>query len=316
MGYYDPITQCLNLHTTPLGVVLCEPGPFAAVHATVWGAHGDATEAARWLYATNLSAMKIVEKGYGGEYERYLKGVIHAPPYAESTAAKVRAIQQANAQQIAEIIESWGKEPPRELWHRLKSEGWESLLPVPGGRWLGPQNIEEVARNLVVSAWSLYHLYYGPDHSTKHTGNKAITLSGLSNRVAPITGNTPFAVWQGTADTLQLPDDLASWVIYMDPPYKGDGTRKIAGYPSGDCTRETVIQLAKTWTERGAVVAISECVSLKSILGEGWHEVNITSARSGSRRTLGNTPEWLTINRKPGIPEFARQPDLFGYSIQ
>lgn len=84
------------------------------------------------------------------------------------------------------------------------------------------------------------------------------------------------------------------------------GTRKITGYPHGTCSRETVLRLAREWSERGAVVAISECVGLAGALGAGWYEVEISHGRKGQKRTFtknqGSGPmaeEWLTMNRPP-----------------
>ena len=111
----------------------------------------------------------------------------------------------------------------------------------------------------------------------------------------------PFqAVWQGSIQEIKLPDDLRDWVIYLDPPYYGDGTRKITGYPYGTCLREDLLRLAAQWSERGALVAISECVPLTKELGAGWHQVDITSARKGMKRTFSTQQhEWVTMNRPP-----------------
>ena len=112
--------------------------------------------------------------------------------------------------------------------------------------------------------------------------------------------------------TLALPTDLSGWTIYADPPYLGDGSRKITGYPHGTCSRETVLRLAREWSDRGAVVGISECVGLAGALGAGWHEVEITHGRRGQKRTFSvQNEEWLTMNTPPQHAPHRGQVGLF-----
>ena len=135
-------------------------------------------------------------------------------------------------------------------------------------------------------------------------GDRRPACAILSDATASIARLPPVAVWQGTAETLALPDDLSGWIVYCDPPYQGT-----SGYPHGDCPRETVLRLAREWSERGAVVAISEAVPLPL---EGWHRVEIGHARKGQKRTFSRQQEeWLTMNRPPAhVP--AKQVGLFG----
>lgn len=91
------------------------------------------------------------------------------------------------------------------------------------------------------------------------------------------------------------------------------GSRKITGYPHGTCSRETVVGLAREWSERGATVAISECVGLAGELGAGWHEVDITHGRKGQKRTFSvQNEEILTMNRIPQHAPHRGQVALFG----
>ena len=118
----------------------------------------------------------------------------------------------------------------------------------------------------------------------------------------------PLAVWQGTAETLALPDDLTGWVLYCDPPYADT-----SGYPHGDCPRATVLRLAREWGERGAVVAISEACPLDGALGEGWQAVEIGHERKGAKRTFSRQQsEWLTLNREPLYRPHRGQVGMFG----
>ena len=198
--------------------------------------------------------------------DRYgVKGHWHATT-PEVSADRVDGHPGPRAAEVAEIIRSWAGEEPRALWDRLKAEGWPSLLPVEGGRWLGPCDVGEVARWVQVNAWQPQGRYMGPDRPSKRRETDpdwvaSITTSGLARATSVLTF-PPLAVWQGTAETLALPDDLTGWVLYCDPPYADT-----SGYPHGDCPRATVLRLAREWGERGAVVAISEACPLDGEIG-------------------------------------------------
>ena len=292
-------------------------GPMAAVHACLAGATGvDAQEVARMTLAYRWSfSEKGPDHGYGGPgcevrttRAQWTTADRDAALSAENMAGRVEALP-GNPKRVAEIIRSWKDEEPRKLWERLKAEGWPSLMPVEGGRWLGPQKVEEVARMVWVYGRSFNTK--GPDSgflpSESSSGTRvwnAHPPQYYANAVAALPTFPPTAVWQGTAETLALPDDLSGWIIYCDPPYQGT-----TGYPHGDCPRETVLRLARDWSERGAVVAISEAVPLPL---EGWHHVEIGHARKGQKRTFSKQQEeWLTMNRPPAhVP--AKQVGLFG----
>jgi hypothetical protein len=120
----------------------------------------------------------------------------------------------------------------------------------------------------------------------------------------------PIACWQGRAEDLVLPERLDGFVCFCDPPYKGDittGGKKPTGYKAGDCSRESVLAMAKDYDKRGAVVAICESVRLDRELGAGWYAVDISHARKGQARTFTKNQgsnskepqEWVTLNRPP-----------------
>ncbi|NBV62586.1 MAG: hypothetical protein EBR73_16275, partial [Rhodobacteraceae bacterium] len=200
-----------------------------------------------------------------------------------------------------------------------------SLMPVTGGRWLGPQGVEEVARLIHCAmlsyvkdgAMSSYSEAAGSgiryvDKTGREDTWRPTTPDVSATRVAATPTFPPLAVWQGSADALDLPADLSGWTVYLDPPYLGDGSRKITGYPHGTCSRETVVRLAREWSERGATVAISECVGLAGDLGAGWHEVEITHGRKGQKRTFSvQNEEILTMNRPPQHAPHRGQLTLF-----
>lgn len=293
-GYAPVIADLLGLsqHHKPAGIILGEPGPFAAVHATLGGASGSAEDVAGWLWSGS-QAYKPGNPSAG----LYVRTNGEQNISTEQLSANTADVPLPAARAVANIIRSWKDEEPRALWERLKAKGWPSLLLPEGcrGRWLGPQSVEEVAGYLVHSAWGFSNCvreehdgYVGPGNHLKVTGE---SLAGRC--VGPTL--PLLAVWQGVAEDLALPPDLSGAVIFADPPYAG--TTK---YKHGDCNRETVLRLARDWSGRGATVAISEAVRLDRELGEGWHAIQIDHARKGAKRTFSRQQdEWVTLNRPP-----------------
>jgi len=330
-GFAPTIAACLGLspRQRPAGVVLGEIGPMAAVHAVLGGAVGSAAEVAgvvtvsKWTFGHDPDAGGF---NPGAAYGSQWGDSGYRPPTTPDKIAAPIAdlpLPHPRAAEVAAIIRGWAGEEPRPLWERLRREGWPSLMPVPGGRWLGPQGVEEVARLLLAYRWSFSekgpdHGYGGPGASKGGTWgmearDAAIGIPRTSGMIAALPTFPPLAVWQGSADALALPADLSGWVVYADPPYLGDGSRKITGYPHGTCSRETVVRLAREWSERGATVAISECVGLAGELGAGWHEVEITHGRKGQKRTFSvQNEEILTMNRPPQHAPHRGQVALFG----
>lgn len=324
-GFAPTIAACLGLSPRqhPAGIVLGEIGPMAAVHAVLGGASGSAAEVAGMMGEAWLSYGQENGAGFrataGGQWP-------DRPPEVSTVGSRVAALPHPRAAEVAAIIRGWAGEEPRPLWERLRRDGWPSLMPVPGGRWLGPQGVEEVARLIHCSmlsyvkdgAMSSYSEAAGTGiRYVDKTGREDIwrptTPNVSASRIAALPTFPPLAVWQGSADALALPNDLSGWVVYLDPPYLGDGSRKITGYPHGTCSRETVVRLARAWSERGATVAISECVGLAGDLGAGWHEVDITHGRKGQKRSFSvQQSEVLTMNRPPQHAPHRGQVALFG----
>ena len=96
-------------------------------------------------------------------------------------------------------------------------------------------------------------------------------------------------------------------LVILDPPYVG--TR---GY-AHDSSRETVLSLARVWSDAGALVLIHEAEGLSSRLGAGWEEAPSAPLRSGTSRLWpsGKPREWITFNRPP-VWWPGQQSDLFG----
>ena len=306
-GYAPTIAACLGLspRQRPAGIVLGEIGPMAAVHAVLGGAAGSAAEVAGYTQ-TGAWCYRQGDQASGGP-------VLPGERRQDTRAVAVAALPHPRAAEVAAIIRGWAGEEPRPLWERLRREGWPSLMPVPGGRWLGPVGVEEVARYIHASMLSFVKDGKMSSYSeAAGSGIKFVDKTGRGDvwrpttpevsatRVAALPAFPPLAVWQGSADALALPADLSGWVLYIDGPYWGDGSRKITGYPHGTMSREGQIRLALDYHRRGAVVAVSESVGLEKELGNDWHEVDITSGRKGQKRTFSvQQSEWLTMNRIP-----------------
>lgn len=211
-----------------------------------------------------------------------------------------RALLQAYPQpdvlrEAADIIRSWADEDPRALWERLRAEG--PIRGASGG---------EVARwsRLVVTSRAGNPVLgfqragtprdggpnYGP--TTPADRLESVAASEIARWARIVTGNRPLVTVCADARTLS-PDGLPQGTVaYLDPPYQGT-----TGYDA-DLARDEVLALALRWHEAGHTVCISEAEPLAAL--EGWHHVEITSARVGQARTFSSQKrEWLTLNRPP-----------------
>jgi len=108
-------------------------------------------------------------------------------------------------------------------------------------------------------------------------------------------GSSPWpalAVVQADAFDIFPPDPLPDpTYVYMDPPYAD-----VTGYQH-DLPRERVLEVARRWSDAGAIVCVSEDDPLPLA---GWHHVNITECHTGMSRTFSRSrAEWLTMNREP-----------------
>ena len=148
-GFAATIAACLGLspRQRPAGIVLGEIGPMAAVHAVLGGAVGGAAEVAGMVWCSMNSYRRgDPDSGCDTGDNRADPGDNRQSGAAPAVSASVAALPHPRAAEVAAIIRGWAGEEPRPLWERLRREDWPSLMPVPGGRWLGPQGVEEVAR--------------------------------------------------------------------------------------------------------------------------------------------------------------------------
>lgn len=116
----------------------------------------------------------------------------------------------------------------------------------------------------------------------------------LASRTRALHGAIAHRLTAHHGDTFELlarlPADLTGWVVYLDPPYVGCTPYAAA------CSRERVLELARAYDARGAIVLISEGEPMPL---EGWHTVDLAPARAVKRWTAAQRGEWLTMNRPP-----------------
>ena len=201
-------------------------------------------------------------------------------------------------------------QPPRLAAQFAKPGGNDA------GQWAAPprdwiaHRVESVAAWLLSTAWSgggRVQQYLGPDRpSACHDDGwvACIERDGLADRLE--TPSASLFIYAGPAEDIHPPDDCEGVYCFVDPPYSGDGTRKITGY-AADMPRDVVLDVLQRWHDAGAMVCCSECVGLADGLRGDWWEVDITGARVGQRRTFGATPEWITLNRKPAYRPATQQ---------
>ena len=344
-GYCRVLMELLGLsrHNPPAAFIWSDVGPNVAALATLAGARGDARDVAGWLLAIRWSfSEKGPEHGYGGP-----GCPVRTAPGGWTTEGRDKALSAerlaglidvpalSGAPEVAAIIRTWKDEEPRALWERLKAAGWPSLMLPKGmrwgqpvlGRWLGPCDVREVAGFLAFSVRDHHGggSFAPPtrwNHDNRNGKGGYEQVRYLPDDPAPALDALPsrwprVACYQGTATRMveQLPGDLSGFVVYVDGPYHGDGSRKITGYKFGGCSREEQLAMAADCHRRGARVAMSESVplaaELRALTGAEWWEVDITEHREGQSRTFGATREYVTLNAAPKHMRGTQQ-GLFG----
>jgi hypothetical protein len=162
---------------------------------------------------------------------------------------------------------------------------------TPDARAVDPR---EVARGLYISARAImgqpFETFFEEAHPVQGTQGSS------RKRIAEVCSTTPTLPATVTPDARPIePADLPpGTVCFMDPPYVGT-----TGY-GNDLPREDVVALARRWRDAGARVYISEAEPLPSLVADGWHAVEITSQRSGQKRTFSKQQrEWVTCSHPP-----------------
>jgi len=217
---------------------------------------------------------------------------------------------------VASVIRGWIGEDARALWDRLRAEpvadGWAARDVAA---WLWLEGVSHPVSDSFFGELASHGQRRG-DHGwgADESGRAMIPRGGeratLAARVGRALSWPPTIVSNADVSTVEpgtLPEGA---VCLIDPPYKGDGTKKITGY-AHDLSRAAVVEVALKWAAAGASVAVCESVALPELLELGWYSVEITDCRVGQKRTFSRCKsEWLTLSRPPAwTPE--RQCDLF-----
>ena len=196
------------------------------------------------------------------------------------------------ARAAAEVIRGWADEEPRALWERLRAEGpVVDTTPREVGRWLLVrwQTVGQApSGGFRASAGGRW-----PDTPPKPRTLAANMPKGLAS---------PATILRDARDVdpARVPPGT---VAYVDPSYVGT-----TGYED-NLTRDEVCAMAERWASAGALVCISEAEPIEEL---GWHTVEITSQRSGQKRTFSKQQrEWLTMSQPPRWKP-AVQHNLFG----
>jgi hypothetical protein len=140
------------------------------------------------------------------------------------------------------------------------------------------------------------------DSRGRHWGQDAPPQVWIPNRIHPWP--VPVRVFPTSALAVPVPDDCEGTIAYVDPPYSG-----CTGY-AHDLPRADVLDLARRWSDAGAVVVVSEAVPLDL---PGWFHVRIDGERKGQKRTFSKQQaEYLTLNREPVWRPVAGQVPMWG----
>jgi hypothetical protein len=210
------------------------------------------------------------------------------------------------ADAVAARLRSWSGEDPRALWERLARE------PVPGDA------VETAARFLALqcgganskpvgctgASWKVHGYGHLSDTARRKGFRDRLLVDEVAKRIAPMPPGLE-VVNADIANALALlPEDLAGWYAYLDPPYVGCTPYAL------DCSRPRVVGIAMDLARRGAVVAVSEGVPVEELTAAGWHALGIGHVRRSQRWTARQAGEWLTMNRAPAAV-LASQERLF-----
>ena len=204
-------------------------------------------------------------------------------------------LRRESALAVAEVLRAWGGEDRRELWSRLSVRPPVGDPVADAAQWLWLQS--NVVRGFPVThvdGWSVppgpgaFQMTY-PRSATG--GAAAVTTAAAVRRVesafaaARLIVGDSVHVRHGDAAELTRSDWLCGdgSYVYFDPPYLGT-----LGYGAGiGCSRDDIIDIARSFAAYGAVLAVSEAQPLPI---PGWHHVDLTRRRA-------KQPEWLTLSR-------------------
>lgn len=223
--------------------------------------------------------------------------LVEAGPWADVWSC---LIDPEKCKAVADIIRGWIGEDARALWDRLRAEAVPTDTALGVARWLCLQG----------GSFNNYPIEIKPptpDYNRWPGGNHPGTWpADIKDRTSEMAAGCwpPTAIFKGDAAAVEpVPPLPEGTFVYMDPPYQNT-----TGY-AHDLPREAVLEIARKWSDAGAVVCVSEAEPLPL---PGWHHVEITGARIGQARTFSRQKqEWLTMSRPPVVKPTVQQ-SLFG----
>lgn len=203
---------------------------------------------------------------------------------------------------VAAIVRGWAGRDPRQLWTELRDAGPPEDLQERVAAWLVLQIGNALGKPVEAGGtrWKTSG-YAHLSHAARAAGFTERLHPGLvAERIASLEGvRASVTVHHGSAlDTLTdtLPPNT---YCYLDPPYRGR-----TGY-GWDMPREQVVELARSRSDAGAFVMVSEAEPVEELTALGWEAHEITAAGR-----CGAGPEWVTSNR-PVRARVAVQVGLF-----
>lgn len=175
------------------------------------------------------------------------------------------------------IIKDLSTAPAESLWRAIRNGYCDEVIP------------DEI-RWLLVSAGARGGIggFKGKHKLRPHVDGFIPNRISLSERLRSFSAHKFPTVTIMSCNAMDIQPIPGSFV-YIDPPYVGT-----TGYgPTLD--ENDVSTLANEWARVASVVCVSEAKPLS--LGCSWRHVNLTSCRTGQRRTMSRTTsEWLTIH--------------------
>lgn len=314
-GYAPAILHALGLRQGQgaAAVLLNDPGPWSKVWACLVDPEGCRRVAA-------------IIRGWIGEDARALWERLRAEsvPEDEGEAAAARwvwvqGLQWASSGNIDPVKagegwtdkkgRAWGKGLDPFKWLPERHDALSRLTFPPSTLVLGEDAAEIEPRDVARWVWLAGNAYRRGDPSSGFDDAQGRVQRGEkwgadTTAVAIAACERPIA-WPPAAVSNLPAQDIhpepplpEGTVLFLDPPYFGDGSRKITGY-AHEFPRSAVVEVALRWQAAGARVAVSECVPVPELVDAGWHTLDITATRIGQRRTFGGTPEWLTLSHPP-----------------
>lgn len=174
---------------------------------------------------------------------------------------------------------------------------WDGVRWVmPSGSTKKPWNAQQAHASHLSAATSRgrHHIDTDPGRVADERRTGIIDPRTIATRIRSLHGAIGHRLTAHHGDTFELldklPADLSKYVAYLDPPYVGCTPYAAA------CSRERVLELARAYDARGAIVLVSEGAPMPL---KGWHTVDLAPARAVKRWTAAQRGEWLTMNRPP-----------------